>query len=160
MAANFKNTFYDSISGAQTIPVSANATGTVSTDSSAVIGTGTLFKTEMPVGSWLTSIAADEIRKVVSVESDVLAYLSDPFTVDLSAVTPNVIHTSKLNIVAISISVPAAAAAATTVDGVAFPKGAALTFSKDGRSTSGVRDFIDPIVVDATGSTMLISICK
>ena len=160
MATNFKNTFYDSISGAQTIPASANATGTISTDGAAVTGTGTLFKTEMPKGSWLTSIGADEIRQVLTVESDTLVYLSDAFTADLAAGTPNVIHTSKLNISAISISVPAAAAAACTVDGVTFPKGAALTFSKDGRSTSSVRDFIDPIVVDATGSTMLISICR
>ena len=160
MATNFKNTFYDYISGAQTVPVSANATGTISTHGTAVIGTSTLFKTDMPAGSWLTSISANEIRKVVSIESDTVAYLSEAFTVDLSAVAPNVIHKSELNIVAISISVPAAAANTCLVDGKTFPKGASLTFSKDGRSTSGVRDFVDPLVVSASASTMLISICR
>lgn len=157
--ANFKNTIYEYTTTKRTVPLSGTKTGTCITEGTIVTGTGTSFLSEMPAGSWLVDLSANEIRKVIRVDSDTSAVLQQAFTVDLASAAPDVILASDLNIVTISLSIPTGGANGE-IDGVTFPVGQSITFSKDGRSTSSTRDFIDPLIVDATGTTMMILISK
>lgn len=154
--ANFKNSIYEYATTKRTVPLSGAKTGNCTTEGINVIGVGTLFLSEMPVGSWLVDLASDELRKVVRVNSDTEAVLQQAFTVDLASAAPDVILASDCNICTISVSIPSGGAAGE-IDGAVFPAGASATFSKDGRSTSSTRDFIDPLIVDAAVMLILIS---
>ncbi len=155
--ANFKNSLYYLVTGKQTVPANANGTGTIVTVGTAVEGTGTLFTTEMPVGSWLVDMTQYEIRKVIRVDSDTRAYVSNAFTSDISTVAPAIIPAAKAHPTAIAVSVPAGLTAGK-IDNVAFAPGSAISFSKDSRDHSAARDIIDPIIVDGTSTTMQILI--
>jgi hypothetical protein len=151
--ANYKNTVYNLITDKRTIPYNAAGTGTIETAGNWVIGTGTLFTTEMPRGSWLVDESQNEIRYVESVESDTKAYISQPFSIDITAgATPSIIHAKDTNVVSIALSCPSGASADPTVDGVTFPKGNTVSFSKDSREKSGKRDLVDPIILDASAT--------
>ncbi len=157
--SNYTNENYDYISGNQTVPASSTKTGTLTTSKLKVTGTGTLFKTEMPVGSWIFSPTAfpQEIRKVYRVDSDTEAYLTNPFTVEITATAPNVIHAAKLNVVAISLQIPSGSPNGI-LNGKTFPGGSSITIAKDSRDQSGRRDLIDPVIVDANGTFVQILI--
>lgn len=162
MATNFKNSNYKYFNDIQSsVPLSTEGTGTISTEGDAVIGVGTLFTTELPKGSWVIDYANNELRQVVRVDSDTRAYLAEPFTSDLAALSVlDKIHTMDCDAVSISVQVLSSAAANITIDGETFPKGASITFSKDSRDRSGKRDLVDPIIVDATGSTAMVLIME
>ncbi len=160
MATNYKNTNYFLVTGKQTLPVQVNGTGTIVTDGTTVIGTGTLFTSEMQKGSWLVDLSTNEIRKVINVTNDTLAYIDYPFTVDLAGIAAQYIPIKDLGVVTISVDVPAGSATAGEIDGVSFPAGNTITFSKDSRDHSGRRDLIDPIIVNGSGTTMLALITR
>ncbi len=154
-----KNSFYDYISGNQTVPASTTGTGTITTLGKAVIGVGTKFATEMPAGSWIFNSASSpqEVRRVVTVTSDVLAYLSEAFTADIASIAPKIIKQEDAKCVSIAVSIMAASANGV-LDGKVFPAGASVAFSKDSRDSSSQRDLVDPLIVDASGTNMLILI--
>jgi hypothetical protein len=157
---NNKNSIYYVSTINQTVPLSTIQTGTIETLDSAVVGTGTKFKTEMPAGSWLVDLTQNEIRKVKDVESDVLAYVDAPFTLDLAALTAlNVILAKDAKCVSIALQVPAGGAAAT-LDGYPFPAGTSVAFSKDSRDHSAARDLVDPVIIDASGTSVQVLIQK
>lgn len=155
--ANYKNTLYYLVTAKQTVPANITKTGTAVTTGTAVQGTGTLFKTEMPVGSWLVDMSQYEIRRVIRVESDTLAYLDVAFSSNVSSAAPAIIPADKAKPVTISVSVPASGSDGA-VDNVALAAGTGLTFSKDSRDHSAARDIVDPIIVNGTGTTMQILI--
>ncbi len=155
---NFKTTIYKLITDKRTIPFNSNGTGTIETKGSAVFGTGTAFKTEMPAGSWLVVENDDELRYVERVDSDTKAFLSQGFTSDISAgATPSIIPRKDVNVVAISIQILSGLEDGE-VDGEVFPNGSSMTFTKESRDKSGKRDVIQPIIVDATGTEMQVLI--
>ena len=119
MATNYKNSFYDYITGHQTVPAAGTKTGTCVTLGTGVTGSGTLFKTEMKAGSWLVDLTNNEIIKVVRVESDTLAYIDHAFTSPLASAAPSVIVESDTNICTISVAIPASAAATVAAPVVA-----------------------------------------
>lgn len=156
--ANFKNSLYYLVTDKRTVPANANATGTIKTVGTAVIGTNTLFKTEMPIGSWLVDESQDEIRQITRVESDTLAYFGNAFTSDISlGTTPSVIHSKDAKPVSIAVSIPASANDGE-VDGATFTKGSSLSFSKDSTGRSDARSLVNPIIVDGTGTTIQVLI--
>lgn len=151
--ANYKNTVYNLITDKRTLPYNSAGTGTISTAGAFVVGVGTLFTTEMPRGSWLVDESQNEVRYVLSVDSDTKAILSQAFTVNLAALTtPSIIHAKDTNVVSIALSCPSTASADPTIDGVSFPKGNTVSFSKDSRDNSGKRDMVDPIILDASAT--------
>lgn len=162
MATNFKNSNYKYFNDIQSsVPLSTEGTGTISTEGDAVIGVGTLFTTELPKGSWVIDYANNELRQVVRVDSDTRAYLAEPFTSDLAVSSVlDKIHAKDCNAVSISVQVLSSAATNISIDGETFPKGASITFSKDSRDRSDKRDLVDPIIVDATGSTAMVLIME
>jgi hypothetical protein len=158
--ANYKNTDYFAVTGKQSIPENVSKTGTIETIGKAVIGTSTLFKTEIQAGSWIVDESQDELRKVVHVESDTLAYLDNAFTSDIAALTtPSVIPRTSLNIKSISVSI-SPLLADEEVEGVAFNAGAAMSWAKNGMDNRGIYGFIDPIIVDGTGTVINVAILK
>lgn len=158
--ANFKNTFYDLITDKRTIPYNETATGTCSTNGTRVDGVGTLFRSEMRSGSWLVDLTNNEIREVDSVESDTVAFLKQAFTSDLASGAFEIIKATEAQVVSIGVQVPSSAAADAELDGSVFAKGTSLTFSKDSRDGNKSKDFIDPIIVDASGTSVQVLIMK
>lgn len=153
-----KNSNYFLITDKRTIPFNQAGTGTLKTVGTTVLGTGTLFATEMPAGSWVVDLTQDEVRRVTRVDSNTRAYLSQEFTVDLAASTAvDLIPRNNDRAVSISVQIPAGSGDGE-IDGQVMPEGTSLTFSKDSRSHSGGRDLVDPIIVDATGTEMQILI--
>lgn len=151
--ANYTNTPYDNISNKRSIPYSASNTGTIGTQGIAVEGVSTLFLTEMLAGAVIVDLTNWEWRKVVRVDSNTLAYIEKPFTADLAnGTTPNVIPHTTSRAKGIYISTPGAA----FIDNKAFT--GALALDKAANEKSGRRDFVDPIIVDATGTTMQVEI--
>ncbi len=155
--ANFKNTIYYVASTKQTVPLSSTKTGDITTLGAAVIGVGTLFTTELPIGSWVVDLAQDEIRQVVTVTSDTLAYMTNAFSSDLNSTPLEAISAKDAKVVTISVAI-AAAGAAGEIDGSALPAGVPITFSKDSRDRSAARDLVDPIIID--GAAVLVAIQK
>lgn len=158
--ANNKNSNYKYITDKRTVPFNETATGTASTNGKRVDGVATAFKTELQAGSWIVDLTNDEIRQVDNVVSDTVAYLTEAFTLDLVLGAFEIIKNSNCAVVSISVQVLSSAATDIAIDGETFPKGASITFSKDSRDTTKSKDFVDPIILDATGSTAMLLIMK
>ncbi len=153
---NFSNNTYDIITDNRSIPYNVAGTGTILTEGIAVVGVGTSFLSELQAGSVLVDLTQWEWRKVVNVENDLLAYIEKPFTIDIAALTtPEIIHKSKRSVVEISLEIKTANPAGL-LDNKAFSGG--ITLSKADREGSAARDFIDPIIVDATGTFINVSL--
>ncbi len=158
---NFKNDkFYTIADDKQSIPVSASGTGTISTTGKAVKGVGTLFMSELRMGSWLVDLTQNEVRKVIRTESNTLVFLDNAFTVNIAALTtPNIISNTKLNIRQISVSIDPALANGE-IDGTVLLAGAALEFGKPSDNSRNSFAFIDPLIADATGTEIQVTILK
>lgn len=152
--ANNKNSFFDSISDKRTIPYNQTLTGTyaIGAASQNVVGTATAFITELKKGDWIVDLANDEIRKITHVQSDTLATIESPFS---NAVVAGTEFTAASRLVEISVVIPPGGVAGE-IDGVALPAGIPVSWGKTSRERSAERDLVDPIIVEATGSTMLI----
>lgn len=154
-----KNTIYYRVTDKQTVPASATGTGTVDTQGVMVTGTGTLFQTEMPAGSWLVDFATDQIAKVKKVYSNTSAELLTGFTVDLSGAAAEIIHNNEASVCTISVAIKSGDGDGE-IDGVVFDNGDTLTFSKDSRDNSSARDLVDPIIIDGTSTSIKVLIQK
>jgi len=167
MANPSKNTqFYKITAAKETVPASSNKTGTIETVGTSVIGTGTLFESEMQKGSWLVDLTQNEVREVMKVENDTLATLSDAFTLVIAGgTTPNVIKSDDLNIREISVAVPlvdsgGASYAFGEIDGVELESGMPIAFGKNSDTKGNFKSFIDPIIANATGTVINVTILK
>lgn len=160
---NYTNNDYDVITDKRSIPYSSAGTGTISTLGTGVVGAGTAFRSEAPAGSWFVDLSQNELRKVKTVESDTVIYLEQAFSSDIAALTtPQIIHQKLTNVFEISVIIPLVDASGTAnafgkINNKTFPSGLPYELSKAGRDENSQRDFIDPIIVDATSTTMLVS---
>ena len=159
--ANHKNTIFYSIDNtAETVPASASGTGTLKTVGKGVVGTNTLFKTEMRAGSWLVDLSQNEIRKVVHVASNTEAELDYAFTSDIAAgTTPDIIAYTDLNIKSISVAISSLLAQGE-IDGNTLNPGGALTWQKNSSEKTDSRSFVEPIIADATGTVIDVTILR
>ena len=160
MANPNKNTQYYKLTTKTSVPAPANKTGTIETVGVAVKGTGTLFTTEMQVGSWIIDTSQDELRRVIKVESDTLAFISDTFTVNIAAATtPSVIKNEDLNVREIAIAIPLGQADGE-IDGTALEAGLPVSFGKNSDTKGNFKSFIHPVIVDASGTEANITILR
>jgi len=159
MAINFKNTVYYPITGvADTVPASSTGTGTMAVTGKGVIGTGTAFKTELERGSWIVDFAQGEIRKVTDIDSDGLAYIDKPFSLNIAASTAlTYIKHSDLNMKELSIYADSTDA---VLDGETLQANVGVDLGKSGNSRQGLTSFIDPVIVDATGTVVYVLILR
>jgi len=140
----------------ESIPKNEAGTGTITTNGLAIVGVGTSFLTQMIAGSYLVSLAQNECRRVCRVDSDTVAFLERPFSYNLSAsAAPQIIKKWKASPKEISMKIDSADADGQ-LDGVAFS--GILTLSKSSADHSSQWDKIDPVVVNAIGTAMDISI--
>ena len=159
--SNFKNTQRYVITNTKaTIPASANITGTISSIGIYVTGVGTLFKTQMQRGDWITDINHNEIRRVDSVVNDLACILEEAFTTPISALTiPNTITNQKLDIKQLSYSINGGLTDGL-IDGVALVAGSGETFGKTGNNVRDKFGFVDPVIADATGTIINVDILR
>ncbi len=163
MATNYKNdNFYQITDDKQTVPLSVDVTGTISTTGLYITGVGTKFMTnsELKRGFWVTDLTNNEIRKVDSVLDDTTATLENAFTTDIVAgTTPNVIFATSLNIKKLSVAInPVLTNGA--VDGTPLVAGSTLSFGKESKDNTNAFSYIDPIIADATGTVMDVTILR
>lgn len=159
--ANFKNTNVYKVTTKTTVPAPTAGTGTIVTAGISVKGTSTLFRSggELQKGAWIVSIGADELRQVVSVESDTLAILSNAFSSDITTSTPSIIKTTDLNIKTISVGILSGLTDGE-IDGVAFVNNTSYTFEKNGNSRDNFKSFIDPIIIDGDSTIIDVEIVR
>ena len=155
--ANSKNTFTGSITDKRTIPYDSAKTGTIETVGKEVIGAGTLFTTQCKVGDFLVDLTQDEVHKIVSIDTATIMQIQEAFTVDIPAVTAIRISPSVPRPKEISVLIPTGNAVGE-IEGKSWDAGISWSASKMNKDRNGISDSIDPIVVDATGTTMLITI--
>lgn len=143
---------YKVITDKRSLPFNETGTGTVVTSGVSIVGTGTLFKTEMPAGSYLVDLTNDEVRRVERVDSDTEAYLEKPFTSNLASAAPEIIAAWKAKVKEISIST----GDTCELNGESFT--GTLTISRYGNDRSSRRDLVEPVIVDATSGSMQVNI--
>jgi hypothetical protein len=147
---------YDIVDAKESIPKNEAGTGTIVTFGQAIVGTGTSFKTQMLAGSFLVAIAQNECRRVVRVDSDTLAFLEKPFSYNLAVgAAPQIIKKHKASPREISIKIDSADADGQ-LDGESFS--GILTISKSSSDRTSQWDNIDPIVVNALGTSVKVAI--
>ena len=151
-----KQNIYQIVTDKRSVPFNSAGTGTIQTFGKAVVGTGTKFTTEMPVGSWLIKLDTWEKAKVVRVDSDTQAYLELAFSVDIAFLNiPQIVSASKAKAKSISLKIDS-----TNPDGlldnVAF--NGIVTIDKVGNEGTYNKDLIQPVLIDATGTFIKVDV--
>jgi hypothetical protein len=143
------------------VPFTTNGTGTIATTGKIVTGTGTLFLTEMPVGSILWN-GAGEYRTVKQVSGNLKAVLDHPFTADIGAgATPHILKPQDNNAIEIDVIFSVLGGTITTTEDAAIPNNMPVGLSKSNRQISSSIDFVSPLIVDATGgATAIINLMR
>lgn len=148
-----KPIIYQAITDKRSLPFNSSGTGTIQTVGIAIIGTGTLFTTEMPVGSYIVDLPNWEVRKVYRVDSDTSAFMEVALTANIAPLTvPQIIKAHQTGVKEISILTNTP----ILIDNFAFT--GLLTWSKSSDSKSQRSSLIAPVIVDATGAVAQISI--
>ncbi len=138
-----------------TVPASTAGTGTITTAS----GTGTFIKmttgttAQFTIGAYIYIAAQSEIRRITDITE------TNQFTIDKAFTTPlaasayaYIPATSRVKELGISIT-----GAAALINGASFPVGFTYNPSKANNMKSNRFGFVEPVVLDATGSTCLVS---
>lgn len=134
-----------------TIPLSETATGTFDTQGTGVIGDGTKFKTEMPMGSYIYDSSNNELRKVIRVDSDELAWIDKAFSGDLSS-AQDIIPSKKCKAKAYIFTCKDVNGRMVDNSGTMlnqFIQNIPVTISKLGNDRSSGRDLLPPTIVDS-----------
>ncbi len=148
--------FYQITSTKTTVPALSLKTGTIATVGTQLIGSGTSFLSTIQKGDWIVDIVTNnEVRKVVAKFSDTVAQIDSPFSVDIVAGAAFNVVRSRAKHVQISNS----GGASATIDGTTMVQGETITYSKAEKLPNG-SDFIDPLIVDASSTTVDVSILK
>lgn len=140
------------------VPLNQSATGTASVIGVAVTGTGTLFKTnkELLAGAYIVSLVTNECRRVIRTDSDTIAFIEAPFSADiLAGSTLQIIPNYRANPVEIDLKIKY-----TDADGElnGVPFSGILNISKASRDRSARRDLVEPVIINATGTSMKVNV--
>lgn len=158
---NFKNNDRFIVSTLRTVPLQVTQTGTITTLGQAVAGVGTKFTNTniIQVGDWIWN-GVYELRKIIEIRSDTILLIEEGFTAELAGAVLYTIKSSRLR--AISYVNATIVDATSGIDGVTVKAGEAGTWTKSsgGINASSRVDFIDPVVVDGTGSPLTILTIK
>lgn len=135
-----------------------NAAGTsVATAAVNGVPTYTLFTKQCVVGDFIYNATQSEAHKIVYISDDISMQIQEAFGTDLVAqlllISPSVPRPKE-----ISVLIPNGNPNGI-IDGVTWPAGIAFSVSKDGQYNNGRDDGQpDPIIVNATGTTMIVNI--
>jgi hypothetical protein len=150
-----KNSAYYAVTTKVTVPATSTKTGTITTAGKNVVGVGTKFTTEIKKGDWIADLVTNnELRVVTDVRDDLFLTIDSAFTADIAGATLTVVRSR-----AKQVSLANAGGAAATIDGVTFAVGESVTYPKSNKNPDG-KDFIDPLLVNGTGTTIKVQIQK
>jgi len=153
--SNRKNSIYYSITSKVTVPATATKTGTITTKGKNVVGTGTKFNSEIKKGDWIADLVTNnELRIVTDVRDNLFLTIDSAFSADIGGATLTVVRSR-----AKQISLANAGGATATIDGTTMAVGESVTYPKSNKNPDG-KDFIDPLLVNATGTTVKVQIQK
>jgi len=150
------------LSAHDSIPLSSAGTGTITSingltdaDKLQIQGTGTAFLSELSRGEHIYIQSQNAFAEVSDIVDDENLYIKKAFPVALSGsafrITPRPKYTE--------ISIDNVGAGAVVVDGVSRASGSpALTFSRAGQSSGWQKRRFDPIDIDASATTVHISL--
>lgn len=135
-----------------TFPVSTSLTGTVSSANNGefIVGSGTLFTTELQTGEWLYVADQDDFRQIRSISSDTELYLYSAFSTALSGDTARRIPRQTYK----SISWEVTAAADAEINNISQAAGSSATLPFD--AIARMRP--DPILINATGAVVKVQL--
>ena len=154
MAASLNSPYVVSAS-AVSVPAYGTKTGTITTiaNNRVVVGSSTLFNTEVFSGDWLVDLTNGEVRQVESINSNTELLLKTGFTNALSGVAVRVISSSNSKVQYMEIK-PAGTVA---IDAVAYSSAETYT---DGQMnpTGANQQFCKPVVLNATATTAKIKL--
>lgn len=156
MPTNYKNTVYKYIDDQKiTFPLNVTGSGTIdiAAGSTNVQGTSSAFLAEAKIGGWIFDSTHDELRKITAITSDTYLSIDRPFSNALSGVTPEFVPPSVFT--EICALVPSGNSDGE-IDGEVLIAGVAINFTKSGRST-GQPNYIDPLILNAGGTIMVIT---
>ncbi len=155
MATNYKNTGIISISTDTTFPAYVAGTGTITAAAASrdVSGASTLFTTELHNGDWIVDITNHEIRKITAIGSATALNIDHGFTNAQTTVDLKSIPSSRV------VKIDAYTVSGGKIDTVTLPAAQVWPVAdKSSRETQhSPIDFCDPIFVDGTGGTVIIS---
>ncbi len=148
-----------------TAPLNEVGTGTIATIKLGIIGSGTLFKSELKVGSYIIDFTNNQMKRVVEVTSDTTAILESAFGTDLAPSSQmDYIPAWKTNVREIAAIVPVYKQDNTTaniwgkMDNIDTPPGIGVNFSKAQRDRSSGSDVVVPVIMDATGTQIFVTL--
>lgn len=139
-------------------------TGTMFTNGQSVVGSGTLFTTEigaawvgavgspskLQINGWLYSPTNSEVRKIKEVVSDTLLILYSGFSINVAAgAQVQFVKPSRVKFLGIANALGGA-----IIDGATAPAGFTVNFGDNGNSPY----IVDPIVIDSTANPSVVSI--
>lgn len=138
------------------VPKATAGTGTITSvnNKQMIVGVGTLFTTEAQVGDYIYIKGQNEFAKIVSIESDTELQLYRKFTVDLAGAAFHITPKSRYH----EVSVLVTGAGSIEIDTVSFSQNEVYNAYKDNIGSFAGNKFVAPIDVDATGSTVKISV--
>ncbi len=146
----FKNLYGAPITNLQVIPNEETLTGTidVAASSTVVKGTGTDFWHDLSAGDFLW--ANNELRRIESVSTSFqVMNVNAPFTAPVVAAALEVVKKAQLKTLAIINN----GAVDATVDGNPLGPNKSANFNRDSSNIGG-DEFIDPVIIDGTGTTV------
>ena len=121
------------------------------------VPTYTLFSQQCQVGDFMYVAAQSEVHKITYISNDLSMQIQEAFTTPLAGAAL-LISPCSPRPKEISVIIPSGGAAGL-IDGVSIPSGVAWNSNKTSQYNNGRDDgFIDPIIVDATGTTMIAQI--
>jgi hypothetical protein len=134
-------------------PVSANLTGTLTSEGKTVRGTSTLFTTELSVGDYLLNPSTDQLQIVEQIDSDTMLRVKEAFTTPLSTATCKIIKNKHLR----KMRVVFATGAAGTIRGASQAAGGTWPINNVWVAESEISGLEPQLVTVGAGSTGHIS---
>lgn len=148
----FKNKYDTPITTLQVVPAEETLTGTINVAASSTVvqGTGTDFWHETSAGDFLW--ANNELREIKSISiSFQVLNVNAPFTAPVVAAAFEVVKKAQIK----TLSLRNNGGAAAIVDGNTLPNGGSITFNRDSSNIGG-DEFIDPVIVNGTGTSVAV----
>jgi len=152
----FKNTYDTPITTLEVVPSADTLTGTidVAAGSTVVVGTSTDFYHEAAPGDFLW--ANNELREIIGISTsfDVMN-INAPFSAPVVAANLEVVKKAQIK----TLSLRNDGGAVALVDGNPLPNGGSITFNRDSSNIGG-DEYIDPVIVDGTGTSVAVLVIK
>ena len=139
-----------------TVPAPVALTGNISSDGTTVTGAGTNFRDELEEGEWIYDAAQAEMRQIKDISPSLeVIVLTEAFSVDLVGIALVGVPRSEFE----ELSIENTGAAAGKINNKNIKSGGIAEW-KTNNVSRGQQGFIDPKVVDGTGTELQVLFLK